>query len=68
MSFSYIRLRVQSGRFTQHIKESAYSQKRTFNSVCGSMDYPIRGRYSSDRGRQSMERRLAAILAADVVG
>ncbi len=32
------------------------------------MDSPVLGRYSPGRGREGLERRLAAILAADVVG
>ena len=47
---------------------SAYSQKRTFAHLLSSMDSLHHERYALGPGRESVERRLAAILAADVVG
>ncbi len=47
---------------------SAYSQKRTFEHFLSSMDSLHHERYALGPGRDSVERRLAAILAADVVG
>ncbi len=47
---------------------SAYSQKRTFDRHSSGMDSLHHERYALDPGRDGVERRLAAILAADVVG
>ncbi len=47
---------------------SAYSQKRTFEHLLSSMDSLHQERYALGPGRGCVERRLAAILAADVVG
>ncbi len=47
---------------------SAYSQKRTFEHLLSSMDSLHHDRYALGPGRECVERRLAAILAADVVG
>ena len=44
------------------------SQKPPFDRHPNGMDSPVLGRYSTGQGREGLERRLAAILAADVVG
>ena len=47
---------------------SAYSQKRTFGHFFSRMDSLHHERYALGPGRECVERRLAAILVADVVG
>ena len=47
---------------------SQISHEETFEHSLRSMDFPAERRYSHDGGREGVERRLAAILAADVVG
>ncbi len=48
--------------------ESVVSQQETFEHHSNGMDSPVLGRYSPGRGRRGVERRLTAILAADIVG
>ncbi len=47
---------------------SAYSQKRTFEHFLSSMDSLHHERYALSPGSDGVKRRLAAILATDVVG
>ncbi len=47
---------------------SAYSQKRTFGHLLSSIDSLHHDRYALSPGKDGVKRRLAAILAADVVG